>query len=276
MARGRNARRRRIGWTVAALAAAAVLSAALLLKTDAPPAPQPADAEALIDRFEKVAFRSDATPEGRRDLFLPTLYRWERPIRLSFQGVDEMVRLHALGFIGEIERLIGWRVWEVPLDSVTPANTIIYMLELEIFSQKVEYMPYNKLVKQKLFDSFCFVEIRNNSQDVENILNIYLNPFHKEGDFRMCILEELIQGVGLLADTMEEFDSLFIERGAGRLDFPLNDKILLRTLYDRRLRAGMKREEAMAKVALIIPELLAAYEAEGVAGLYQPLHDPRW
>ena len=32
----------------------------------------------------------------------------------------------------------------------------------------------------------------------------------------------------------------------------------------------------MARVRIIIPDLLDAYEAEGLEGLHQPLRDPGW
>jgi hypothetical protein len=75
---------------------------------------------------------------------------------------------------------------------------------------------------------------------------------------------------------LERFDSLFVEYRSQRQDFPLNDKILLRTLYDPRLRDGMARAQAMARVEQIIPELLATYAREGIEGLHQPLRDARW
>ena len=100
-----------------------------------------------------------------------------------------------------------------------------------------------------------------------------MNSFFEDVYYKSCVLEEIVQSLGLIGDTFQEFDSLFVEVRRVRLDFPLNDKILLRTLYDPRLRDGMPREQVMARVRQIIPELLAAYEAEGVEGLYQPLRD---
>jgi len=54
------------------------------------------------------------------------------------------------------------------------------------------------------------------------------------------------------------------------IDFlPLNDKIMVRTLYDARLKPGMTRAEAMPIVRQIIPELVTAVKEHGEAALYQ-------
>lgn len=89
-------------------------------------------------------------------------------------------------------------------------------------------------------------------------------------------MEEVLQSLGLIGDRLVPFESYFVEVSPPRTDFPVNDKILLRTLYDKRLKVDMNREETMAHVSYIIPELLAAYEAGGVEALYQPLRDPGW
>lgn len=75
-----------------------------------------------------------------------------------------------------------------------------------------------------------------------------------ESQRRHCILEELVQAMGLPNDACHYRPSLFCE--ADRV-FALTpaDRILLRTLYDPRLTAGMAREEALPIVRIIVGEL---------------------
>jgi len=49
----------------------------------------------------------------------------------------------------------------------------------------------------------------------------------------------------------------------------INDKILVRTLYDPRIKPGMKRDESMKLAAEIIPELVRTVKERGVEALYQ-------
>ncbi len=76
-----------------------------------------------------------------------------------------------------------------------------------------------------------------------------------ESQRQHCILEEMIQVLGLPNDACHYRPSLFCEDDRV-FDLTPADAILLRTLYDSRLRAGMGREQAMPIVRTIIAELL--------------------
>lgn len=82
-----------------------------------------------------------------------------------------------------------------------------------------------------------------------------------DGQRRHCILEELVQAMGLPNDACHYRPSLFCEKDRV---FALTgaDQILVRTLYDPRLKAGMKRAEALPLARAIIAELLPT-AAEG-------------
>lgn len=74
-----------------------------------------------------------------------------------------------------------------------------------------------------------------------------------------CILEEIVQVLGLPNDACHYRPSLFCEDDRV---FALTraDQILLRTLYDRRLTPGMARDEARPIFREIIGELMASLE----------------
>src|SRR5690606_11798226 len=78
-----------------------------------------------------------------------------------------------------------------------------------------------------------------------------------ESQRQHCILEEMVQVLGLPNDACHYRPSLFCE--ADRV-FALTpaDAILLKTLYDERLAVGMTREEARPLVRQIIAELTPA------------------
>jgi hypothetical protein len=74
---------------------------------------------------------------------------------------------------------------------------------------------------------------------------------------RHCILEELVQIVGLASDACDYRPSLFCEDDYV-MEMTPADRVLVQTLYDPRLTPGMSRAEAMPIVAKIIAEHVAA------------------
>lgn len=88
-------------------------------------------------------------------------------------------------------------------------------------------------------------------------------------DNAACLLEEMTQALGLPNDSELVRPSIFNE-----WDFlqrlPLNDRILVRTLYDERISPGMPREAAVSAVRAIIAELIARVRRDGPQALLPP------
>ena len=74
-------------------------------------------------------------------------------------------------------------------------------------------------------------------------------------DRRRCVYEEMVQLTGLLADHCAYQPSIFCEDDRQTFLPTEADRVLLRTLYDPRLRPGMTRAEAMPIAREIIREL---------------------
>ena len=86
---------------------------------------------------------------------------------------------------------------------------------------------------------------------------IIVNIEMSERQVSNCLLEELTQALGLPNDSDLVKPSIFNHLS----ELPAltrNDKILIRTLYDKRLTAGTPRAEAMARIGALIAELDAA------------------
>ena len=71
---------------------------------------------------------------------------------------------------------------------------------------------------------------------------------------RHCIAEEMVQVMGIPNDACHYRPSLFCEDDIVDEMQPA-DRVILRTLYDARLKPGMTREEAMPIARVIIREL---------------------
>ena len=76
-----------------------------------------------------------------------------------------------------------------------------------------------------------------------------------------CLLEEMTQSLGLPNDTNMISPSIFHD-DSRQTELSRTDLSILRTLYDPRIKAGMPKAEAMAKVREVIAELMAKYPPE--------------
>jgi hypothetical protein len=93
---------------------------------------------------------------------------------------------------------------------------------------------------------------------------------YQESLLRHCIIEETTQALGLFADADMIQPSMFSERTPPMLgQLTLNDKIIVRILYDPRIEPNMPREEALDVAQDVIAELVEAVRREGVEALYQ-------
>jgi hypothetical protein len=70
-----------------------------------------------------------------------------------------------------------------------------------------------------------------------------------------CVQEELAQGLGLANDSPRARPSIFND-DEEFATLTRMDELLLRILYDRRLRPGMTEEEARPIVEVIAAELM--------------------
>jgi hypothetical protein len=86
---------------------------------------------------------------------------------------------------------------------------------------------------------------------------------------RHCLMVEITQALGLFADSDVLEPSIFSDHGPPRTELPLNDKIIVRTLYDPRIRPGMPREEALEVAREVIRDLVDGVRRHGVEALYQ-------
>lgn len=85
---------------------------------------------------------------------------------------------------------------------------------------------------------------------------IVVNTNLKLPRIRHCLLEEILQSLGMPNDIKAQTDSIFSNLGFHQTDgLTRADQILVRTLYHPALRIGMSREEAMFVARRVITEL---------------------
>ena len=89
-----------------------------------------------------------------------------------------------------------------------------------------------------------------------------------ETQTKHCIAEEATRALGFRAADVQA-PSVFSTVDSGVTALSLDDKILVRTLYDKRIAVAMSEEDAMVIVPTIISELVAKLRTDGEKALYQ-------
>ena len=223
----------------------------------------------LIDKFEWSVFREDTDVQPG---FLPhrRIHKWKIPIRVRLKG-EEAIRYRndVEAILSELSRLSGLSIGVIDNENDPSGNVNFYMASQETLEGILIADSYSQ-------DNIDFLKTGNCSgittsedylieSDVIVILSHYENALK-----RQCIVEEFTQGLGLYGDSDIIWISTMNDTQRYPFDrLPLNDKIMVRTLYDERLKPGMTREESMPIVRKIIPELVAAIKERGEEALYQ-------
>ena len=103
--------------------------------------------------------------------------------------------------------------------------------------------------------SACFALYLQQSAGTIDRVVIVIGADISEARRRHCIQEEIVQSFGLVADACRYRPSLFCEADRHLTGMTPTDRLLLKTLYDPRLKAGMTETEAMPIVRTVLREL---------------------
>lgn len=202
------------------------------------------DQETVVRHFEKVAF----LPYNG----VPALSRIEpnQVIPWTNANISASVIEHHLA---EIAALTGLEWRHVPHRS--EAAFLVGVAPVDLINQVFEEMG---LPPNNMDGKVCDGAFRHtNGLIFTGIVGI--PDTVTDVEFRTCLIVEITQMMGLSRDIPVNFDTV-TQAGYFTLSrLPEVDKLMLRILYDPRLKAGMTREEAMPIVRRILPEYWAKY-----------------
>lgn len=197
--------------------------------------------DVLVTGFRQVVFK---TEEGEGYHGKPVV-KWRGPIAATLHGDAGAIATYRK----DVEKLFA------DLSKLT--NMSLKVVEQgEPANMKINFMPtaeIRRIIKQPQIN--CYGSFQGSKTDyVAMAATIYIST-DAEQKTRHCIPEEITQVLGLTNDTPLIPDSLFNDNNTGLRDLSLSDRILLRTLYDRRIKPGMSAEEAMPIARTIIAQL---------------------
>lgn len=266
------------------------LTASGRMRREVAPADAPYTIDDLVRDFERIALYDEYVDVGGRLVRSETpatLRRWARPVRVGVMTGPSLPeaeasrdRANVAAFSRRLARLTGQ---DMRMGSGENINfLVLFMNESErtVFARQVSerYPEFAPAVVGALsdiaVDTFCTAYAFDdpNNRSAYSAVMILIRAEHPPLTRLSCVQEEMAQAMGLPNDSPEARPSLFNDD----LEFALlteHDEVLLRMLYDPRLRPGMKANEVRRLLPDIARDALAAQFDDGrVAGATTKIH----
>ena len=261
------------------------------LRIERNPADAPIDAVLLATNFRKIAYDLERDPFGVGDVSSfedrrPHLMRWSEKITLrviTASGIPGSVEIDAQIFMERLSAITGIPVaiaddylWQSEPEGRT--NLLMFMGDGVFFDKVLEetirqgqHSEGNLAASAEYFQNFVeiwhasaspcggtlFTEPGDNGEETGRISAaiVLIRTDLIAPNTQSCIEEEMAQVMGLPNDDSTVRPSIFNDDEEFAL-MTLHDELLLRILYDDRLRPGMSPKQSMPTVRQIARELL--------------------
>ncbi len=248
------------------------LQAQGLLRTDGGGADAPFTANSLVEDFERIALYDEYTIRNGRFVAQQTpsyLRRWQKPVRIGLifgQHVPPETRAkdraHVVRYAKRLAALTGLDI------RVTNTDPNFHVLFLHRDDQKTIGPELRKriprlspVVVDEIANSprntFCVAYAfsdKSNSGAYSSAL-ILIKAEHADLMRLSCIHEEMAQAMGLANDSPNARPSIFNDDEEFAL-LTRHDELLLKMLYDKRLKLGMTPQMARPLLPVIARDVL--------------------
>ncbi|NQV44892.1 MAG: DUF2927 domain-containing protein [Rhodospirillales bacterium] len=203
----------------------------------------------LVGFFETVVFGSEI--DDRMESLV--IARWIGPLRIGIKGQAsdshiQTVRRH----LSVIKNLTGVDIEKVNAPDKPENLTILFLPPEEMGKVKIKGVnpEYIRQIASPL--SCYFLSFKKPPDSIVRGV-IVVNKQRSDEAIEHCLLEELVQSMGLPNDTDMLRPSIFSDHDR-ITKLSRSDEILLRTLYDERMTEGLGREEALLVARVIITD----------------------
>lgn len=215
--------------------------------------------EQVVANVRTIAFYREYDPGLEH-----AMTRWEKPITIAYVGeINERQRKELHDHINELSELSGRTFIEV---APHQADLVAFMapeaFERVLDTYREEYRRFfssddamERVTRGMADEAVCFGRILTDTETgaLEEAMVVIPTDIDRFM-VRSCIVEELTQVMGPVNDSDEIKPSIFNDR-SGNLLLSDHDRMIVRVLYDDRLRSGMTWVEAEPIVREIVADL---------------------
>ena len=243
-----------------------------LLRTDPPNRDEDFDAADLAANFEQIALRREYKVDDGEFVKAAepnVILRWRRPVRVAVvfgeSLTDHERESEYLSIAGFVERLRKITGHDIAMSEIRP-NLHVFVIDSDEAAEIQNRWPdsvgglprsFIEDINSSPPDTYCAAYATSRIFEPEYFLSqaIILIKSENPDLIRLsCIHEELAQALGLFNDSLDARPSIFNDDEEFAL-LTHHDELLLRILYDPRLKPGMDAAEAMPIVRRIALEL---------------------
>lgn len=209
--------------------------------------------ERIIRNFDTVVFRSEYR-EGTSE----RLRKWVAPIRLFIDNRAGDGALHKRLVEAHVDHLVEITGYDMRVvESRNSANIVaVFERTAKLGEVLAEFFHDPDRMAGIFATSLCMGRYTTNSkfEIVKAVVIIPPDRAASRGKLPACVVEEITQVLGLPNDSAEVYPSIFNDKSVDEA-LTGHDVLLLRLLFDPRLRPGMARAEVLARARRILPEL---------------------
>jgi len=234
-----------------------------------PPDPKRvADLDDLITVFDRLALGlgQDDNAEGRA-------LKWVTPIKIELQDAQsDSDRSTVRKAFDVVTELTGIPYKFVKSDQ-RPNFFVRFVDRKDVFVEVAKLRGGVEKTQGLPAEAICYAH----PIGTNNIVRAHILIAHDMGRTvrDICVLHEMMHAFGLIGHHRRFFPSILYHTDMSRQGFSVNDAIVLRTLYDSKIHAGMNRDEALPIASTIIGDIV-----QRMAGTKDPnaiLHQPlKW
>ena len=208
--------------------------------------------EKLLANFEQVIF-VDEYDDGRNYNYIR---KWVDPIKIVLFG-DKATYYRATveDYSNTLSSLTGLSIEMLGRDQ-QKFNFEIHFVPWDDMEKLAEpHSPNPEWLETIIEDSSClFIYHRNKTFEIKHAF-VFVSIDEPVKDINSCLLEEMTQALGFPNDSELIKPSIF-NQWDHLQELSINDKILIQTLYDNRLKPGLSREAGLEQARIIINELI--------------------
>ncbi len=220
----------------------------------------------VLRNFLSIALQAEAADEVDADGGI-AISKWRSPIRYRLTGAQVRDRVQVAAFAQHLSNITGLSIREAG--------------EVERYNMDIRFVPrpYRGVEMRELLGTDwlgprvarlasnwrdyeadrCFtLTTRDPRSGVTGTAHIYIKDELPLVWRETCIIEEMTQSLGLLNDDPRASPSIFNDDGAYQA-LTTHDELLLRVLYDPRIRSGMRRGSVVPLAEQVIADLRPEY-----------------
>ncbi len=191
-------------------------------------------------------------PIVRMEVIAPADGNYDEPKRIETPILDyEFVARH----IAQLRKMTGLPIRLLPRDIGEGGDIVVTITPWHLARSTGVADAPDRLLRRLMGPGRCFFVLWPTSENGIKKAHIIINSKLDEDHIRHCYLEEITQSLGLPYDSDRVRPSIFNEASRER-SLSKSDFILIRTLYDPRIRPGMGRTTAMTWASSIIEKAI--------------------